>query len=130
MGVSGKWEACGWSVARLNLDSNEGPLFGRHGTLQADLDVQRTIKAAVLIAFLSLLRRVTGPTTAHVDNNGIMDGLSRGEVECVESKAKTADLWTSSWEKLNRIHQEVKECAVRHVKGQRNSGGEEEDDAS
>ena len=60
--------ACGWSVVQLNYDGSGEPLFGRYGAVQAELELQRTIKGAELTAFLCLLRRVNGSTTAHVDN--------------------------------------------------------------
>ena len=37
-------------------------------------------KSAELTAFLCHLRRIVGPTTADVDNKGIVDGLWRGEI--------------------------------------------------
>ena len=49
-----------------------------YDTLDAESKVQRTIKRAGLTAFLCLIRRVDGPTTAHVDNQGIIDGLWTG----------------------------------------------------
>ena len=46
-----------------------------YGTLDAALEVQRTIKKAELTCFPHLLSRIVGPTTAHVDNKGIIDVL-------------------------------------------------------
>ena len=65
---------------------------GMYGTLEADLEVQRTTKRSALTAFLCLLSRIVGPTTAHVDNKGILDGLRRGEMKCIGPKAKDAGL--------------------------------------
>ena len=48
-GASGKWER-GCSGLQLN-DGNEGPMFGTCGTLQANLEVQRTIKRAKQTVF-------------------------------------------------------------------------------
>ena len=42
---------------------------------------------------MSLFGTANGPTMAHVDNKGIIDGLWRGEIRCVGPKAKDADLW-------------------------------------
>ena len=78
-----------------------------HGTLDAELEVQRTSKRAELTAFLCLLKKVIGPTMVHVDNKGIIDGLWRSEQKCIGPKAKDADLWTMICEKLHRVHQEV-----------------------
>ena len=44
--VTGKWGACGWSVVQLIYDGRGDPLFGRYGTVQAELEVQRTSKRA------------------------------------------------------------------------------------
>ena len=43
--------------------------------MEADFEVQRTIKRAELTAFLFLLKNVIGPVKVHVDNKGIIDGL-------------------------------------------------------
>ena len=45
---------------RLDHDEEMGPMHGMYGTLDAELDVQRTIKEAQLTTFLCLLRRVVG----------------------------------------------------------------------
>ena len=50
--VLGRWGVCKWSVGQLDLDEEMGPLFGMYGTLNAELEVQRTIKRAELTAFL------------------------------------------------------------------------------
>ena len=63
-----------------------GPLHWMFGSMEAELEVQRTIKRAELTAFLCLLRKVIGPIKVHVDN----DGLRK---ECVKSRAGDADLW-------------------------------------
>ena len=51
LGVAGKWCACGWSVVPLDRDEEMLPIRGMYGTLDADLDVQRTIKRAELTLF-------------------------------------------------------------------------------
>ena len=107
-GVAGKWSACGWSVAQLDHDEELGPMHGMYGTLDAGLEVQRTIKRAELMAFLCLLRKAMGPTMYHVDNKGIIDGLWRGEMTCIGPKAKkNADLWISLWEELHTFRQKI-----------------------
>ena len=45
------------------------------GTLEAEFEVQCTIKRADLTAFLCLLKKDIGPTVVHVDNKGTIDGL-------------------------------------------------------
>ena len=72
-------------------------------TLEAELEVQRTIKRAELTAFLCLLKKVIGATMVHVDNKGIIDGLWRGEVKCNGPKAEDADLWCTNWEELHYL---------------------------
>ena len=49
--------ACGWSVAQLDHDEELGPMHGMYGTMDAVLEVHRTIERAVLTAFLCLLKK-------------------------------------------------------------------------
>ena len=72
---AGKWGACGWAVVLLDYDEEMGPLHGMYGSMEADFEVQRTIKRAELAAFLCLLREVSGPIKVHVGNKGIIGGL-------------------------------------------------------
>ena len=64
-----------------------------HGSLDAALEVQRTIKGTELTAFPCLLKQVIGPIKVHVDNKGFEDGLWRGERKCIDPEAGVADLW-------------------------------------
>ena len=48
---------------------------------------------AELTAFLCLLKGILGPTTAHFDNEGLIDGLWRDEMRCISPNATGADLW-------------------------------------
>ena len=68
LGNSGKWWACGWAVVQLDFDEEMEPLHGMYGSMEAELDVQRTIKRAELTAFLCLLEKVIGPIKVHVDS--------------------------------------------------------------
>ena len=68
-------------------------LLGMYDSVEAEFEVQRTIKRAELTAFLCLLRKVIGPIKVHVDNKGIVDGLRKGEKECIKPRAGDADLW-------------------------------------
>ena len=90
-----------------------------YGTLDAELEVQRTIKRAELTSFLCLLRKAIGPTVVHVDNKVIIDGLWRGEMKCIGAKAKDADLWILIWKEVHRVHQEGILVEVEHVKAHR-----------
>ena len=47
--AAGKWRACGWAVVQLDYDE-EGPLHGMYGSMEAEYEVQRTIKRAELTA--------------------------------------------------------------------------------
>ena len=86
--------ACGWSVVQLDYDGELGPM-------DAESEVQRTIKRAELTAFLCLLKNIIGPIKVHVDNKGIIDGLLRGEMKCIGPKAGDADLWIKVRETLH-----------------------------
>ena len=46
--------------------------------MEAEFEVQRTIKREEMTAFLCFLRKVCGPIKVHVDNKGTIDGLQRG----------------------------------------------------
>ena len=61
--------------------------------MEAEYEVQRAITRAELTAFLCLLKTVCGPIKVHVDNKGIIDGLRKGEKECIKPGAGDADLW-------------------------------------
>ena len=65
-----KLGACGWSVVQLDHDEEMGPMQEMYGALDAELDLQRTIKRAELSAILCLFRKTVGPTMVHVDNKG------------------------------------------------------------
>ena len=87
----------------------------------ADLEVQRTIKKAEFTAFLSHLRGIVGPITAHVNNGG----LWRGDMKCIGPTAKDADLWTLIWEEVPKVHQEGTLLEVEHVKAHRSKKKQE-----
>ena len=94
-------------------------MHGMYGTLDAEFVVQRTIKRAELTAFFFFFRKVVGPTTVHVDNKGIIDGLWRGEMKCIGPRAKDADVWILIWEELHRVHQESILVEAERVKAHR-----------
>ena len=66
-------------MVQLDHDEEMRPMHGMHGTMDAELVVQRTIKSAELTVLLCLFRKAIGPTMVHVDNEGIIEGLWRGE---------------------------------------------------
>ena len=96
-----------------------GPLHGMYGSVEAELEVERTIKRAELTAFLCLLRKVSGPIKDHVDNKGIIDGLRKGEKVCIMSSAGHADLWIKNWEELHELEKRGIPVEVEHVKAHR-----------
>ena len=57
LGVSGRWSACGWSLVQLDYDDDTGRMRGMYGTVDADLEVQRTTKRAELTAVLLPLQK-------------------------------------------------------------------------
>ena len=90
-----------------------------YGSVGAEIEVQRTIKRAELTAFLCLLKGVIGPIKVHVDNKGIIDGLWRGERECIKPKAGNADLWIKIWEELHLWTSKETLVDAEHVKAHR-----------
>ena len=92
---------CGWAVEQLDYDEEMGPLHGMYGSVEAEFEVQRTIKRAELTAFLCLLRKVCGPIKVHVDNKGTIDG--KGEKECIKPGTGDADLWIKIWEESHEL---------------------------
>ena len=66
-------------MVQLDYDEELGPLHGMNGSMDAELEVQRTIKIAELTVFLCLVKKVIGPIKVHVDKKGSNDGLWRGE---------------------------------------------------
>ena len=87
LGIVGKWVACGWVVVQLDFDEEMEPSHGIYGSMEAEHEVRWTIKRAELTAFLCLLRKVCGPIKVHVDNTGTIDGLRKGEKECIKPGA-------------------------------------------
>ena len=74
LGTAGKCGACGWSVVQLDYDEGLGLLQGMYGSMEAELEVQRTIKKAELTAFLCLFKKLIGPTKVHVDKKELLTG--------------------------------------------------------
>ena len=60
-GKTGKWGAWGWTVVQLDYDEEMEPLYGMCGSMEAEYEVQRTIKRAEVTAFFCLLKKVIGP---------------------------------------------------------------------
>ena len=79
LGKTGEWEACGRAVVQQDYDEEMEPLYGMYGSMEAELEIQRTIKRAELMAFVCFFKRVMGPIKVHVGNKGVIDGLRKGE---------------------------------------------------
>ena len=59
-----------------------------------------------------------GPTTARVDNKGIIGGLWSREMKCIGPKAKDADLWIWMWEEVLRMCEQGVPLEVGHEEKQ------------
>ena len=74
-----------------------------------------------LTAFLCFLKKVLGPIKVYVDNEGIIDGVRKGEKECIKPRrAGDADLWIKIWEELHGLVERGGILVeVEHVKAHR-----------
>ena len=88
-----------------------GPLYTMYGFMEAEHEVQCTIKREELTAFLCFLRKVCGHMKVRVDNKGIIDGSRKGEKECIKPIAGDADLWIKNWEEFHEL------LKKRHLSG-------------
>ena len=90
MAVCGEWQDSGALVdgQRCSWIMTEamGRTHGMHGTLEAELEVQRTVQSAN--GFLCLLRKAIGPTMVHVDNKGRAFDGGENEVHWPESEGR------------------------------------------
>ena len=59
--TAGKCGACGWSVVQLDYDEELGLLHGMCGSMEAELQVQRTIKRAELTASFAFVKKSDWP---------------------------------------------------------------------
>ena len=75
-------------MVQLDHDEEMEPMHGMRGTLDAELEVQRAVKRALLTAFWCLFRKAIGRMLVHVDNKGIIDGLWREVNEVHWSKSE------------------------------------------
>ena len=82
LGNAGKWKACGWAVVQLDYDE-VGPLHGMYGSMEAEYEVQRTVKSS---------GKLLDPSKC-MSTTGIIHGLWRGERQCIDPKAGDAEFW-------------------------------------
>ena len=54
-----------------------------------------------------------------VDNKGIIDGLRKGEKECIKPRAGDADLWIKNWEELHELVKRDISVEVADVKAEK-----------
>ena len=54
-----------------------------------------------------------------VDNKGIIDGLRKGEKECIKPRAGDADLWIKHWEELHELVERDIPVEVADVKAEK-----------
>ena len=87
---------------KLDYDEEMGPLHGMYGSMEAEFEVQRTIKRAELTAFFALLKKVIGPIKIHVGNKGTIDGSRKGEKECF-SQEREMQTYGKIWEELHGV---------------------------
>ena len=92
-------------MVQLDYDEEVGPCHGMYGSMEAEVEGRRIIKRAEADGpfYVCFLKRVIGPTKVHVDNKRIMDGLPKGQGNCIKSRAGDADLLIKIWEELHRL---------------------------
>ena len=118
LGNAGKWRACGWAVVQLDYDEEMGPLYEMYGSVEAEYEVQRTIKRPEMTAFLCFLKKVIGPTKVHVDNKGIIMDYEK-EKKCIMPRAGDADLWIKIRVELHGLVERGILLEVEHVNAHR-----------
>ena len=89
------------------------PLHGMYGSMEPEFEVQRTVKRADGLPMPSQESDWTS-IKVNADNEGITDGLWRGDRKCTNPKAGDADLWIEFWVTAGDILVEVE-----HVKAHR-----------
>ena len=104
-----EWGACGWSVVQLDHDEEVRPMHGMCGTVDAELEVQRTIKRAGLTAILCHLRKAIGPVVCMLITKGSLMGCG----ECIGPETKGA-WWIMILEELHRVQRGGTLGRVRH----------------
>ena len=100
------------------------PLYGMYGSMEAEYEVQGTIKRAELTAFLCLLRKVCGPIKVHVDNKGTIVGYEKVR-KSVLSQEPEMQTCGKMWEELHKLVKRGILVEVEHVKAHRTKKGKE-----
>ena len=107
-------ECCNWSMMK-----NWCPCMGCTALMEAEFEVQHTIKRAELTAFLCFLTKVIRSIKAHVESKGVIDGLWRGERKCIDPKVGDADLWKKSGKHCTCQSRQKIQWKSEHVKAHR-----------
>ena len=115
---AGKWGTCGWSVVQLDYEEL-GPLRWMCGSMDAELEFQRTIKRAELTAFLCVLKKGDWTHKSACRQQKNIHGLWRGETKYINPKAVDADLWIPIWEELHLLVSKEISVEVERVKAHR-----------
>ena len=113
-------------MVQLDYDEEMGPLRGMYGSVEAEFEVQRTIKRAELTAFSCLLNRVIGTMKVYVDIKGSIDGLRRGERECIMPTAGDADFLDQNLGRTALFGRKGILVEVQHVKAHRTQKGKKD----
>ena len=90
-GKTGKWGACGWAMVQLDYDEEMGPLRGMYGQVEAECEVQRTIKRPKLTAFLFLLNRVMCPTKCTLITKELLMDYGEREHQAKSGRCRFVD---------------------------------------
>ena len=93
-GVFSKAKRAGWAFI---INDGTLPMWGKYGSIG---DVYPSALRAELRALLEVLRHTAGGLTIHVDNQEVVDGISRGQGWCCASGREGADLWQNIWAML------------------------------
>ena len=103
LGAAGKWGACGWSEVQLDYGEELVPLHGMCGSMEAEYEVQRTVKTAELTPSCASSGKCVVPSRSMWTTREELMGYEKGEKECIKPRAGDADLWIKNWEELHEL---------------------------
>ena len=96
-GAFSRAKRAGWAFV---VQNGALPFWGKYGSIG---DVYPSALRAELRALLEVLRHTAGGVTIHVDNQEVVDGISRGQGWCCASSREGADLWRRIWQILPEV---------------------------
>ena len=88
----------GW--AAVAVDDNANIVYGLYGTCP---DPFPTAFRAELLAVERVLAYAWPPVKLHIDNQEVINGISRGKLWCCNSMRPAADLWRKIWWRIDDI---------------------------